>query len=389
MKLDKSLEEHVAVFGESGSGKTVLLSSFYGATQQPRFWESNFVEVTALDVGQGHQLLKNYNGMRDRAVEPAPDRYRSTTYKFGVKLKKDKAAEAGAKPFDALRLVWHDYPGEWFERSTTGEEAERRAETFRALLSSDVALLLVDAQRLLDHAGEEERYLRTLLGGFRNALSLVEDELLEDGEPLVQFPRIWILALSKADLMPELDVIGFRDLLIDKALDDMNELRRVLRGLVESPDALDLGEDFVLLSSAKFEPDRIEVTERVGVDLMLPLAAMLPLERHVAWRDQKKAVGAVADELVEGLGPLAAAVLGAAGKFLKNKKFKGAGALAALLALGGGKAIAAAAGLAGEKLKAKNAEALAQQDYMAAVLTGYRMDLEQAEKDRILLLSKQ
>lgn len=35
----------------------------------------------------------------------------------------------------------------------------------------------------------------------------------------------------------------------------------------------------MLLSSARFEPDRIEVTQRVGLDLNLPVASMLPLER--------------------------------------------------------------------------------------------------------------
>lgn len=35
MKLNRVLEQHVAVFGESGSGKTVLVSSFHGATQEP------------------------------------------------------------------------------------------------------------------------------------------------------------------------------------------------------------------------------------------------------------------------------------------------------------------------------------------------------------------
>ena len=71
--------------------------------------------------------------------------------------------------------------------------------------------------------------------------------------------------------MPELDVFGFRDLVIGKASADLGELRKVLEGLVESPDALAVGEDFVRLSSAKFEPNRIEVTERIGLDLILPL----------------------------------------------------------------------------------------------------------------------
>ena len=59
------LEQHIAVFGESGSGKTVLVSSFYGATQEPEFWNSSLFNVTADDTGQGHQLHANYLGMKD------------------------------------------------------------------------------------------------------------------------------------------------------------------------------------------------------------------------------------------------------------------------------------------------------------------------------------
>ncbi len=47
-----------------------------------------------------------------------------------------------------------------------------------------------------------------------------------------------------------------------------------------------------------------------------------------------------------------------------------------------------AAELAGNKLRERNAEALARQDYMAALLTGYQMDLEKGEADEVLLLSQ-
>ena len=49
---------------------------------------------------------------------------------------------------------------------------------------------------MLDNAGEEERYLKSLLGNVRNGLLALKDDLLEDGKPLVKFPRIWMLALS-------------------------------------------------------------------------------------------------------------------------------------------------------------------------------------------------
>lgn len=153
-----ALEQHIAVFGESGSGKTVLASSFYGTTQQQQaFIDEHFVDVIADDQGQGSSLYRNYLGMRESATVPATTRFAPTSFAFKLKPKRGanpKAAKrAGAQE---LRMVWHDYPGEWFEQDVQGEEAHRRVDTFRSLLVSDVALLLVDGQRLLDHAGEEE-----------------------------------------------------------------------------------------------------------------------------------------------------------------------------------------------------------------------------------------
>lgn len=95
------------------------------------------------------------------------------------------------------------------------EEAQRRIDTFKSLLGSDIALLLVDGQRLQDNTGEEERYLKSLLANFRNGLLTLKDDLLAEGKPLIEFPRIWMLALSKADLWPDLNVFAFRDLLIE------------------------------------------------------------------------------------------------------------------------------------------------------------------------------
>lgn len=373
----KALEQHIAVFGESGSGKTVLVSSFYGGTQEPKFLSSSLFDVTADDTGQGHQLHANYLGLKDSRV-PETTRFSSTPYAFSIKLR-DKGAKADSpKPFDALRLVWHDYPGEWFDNHVSDPEvAQRRVATFKSLLSSDVAFLLVDGQRLLDNAGEEERYLKSLLHNFRTGLLRLEDQLLDDGK-LVRFPRIWVLALSKADLLPELDVFGFRDLVISKAFADLDELRKVLAGLVESPDALSVGEDFVRLSSAKFEPDSIKVTERIGLDLVLPLSAMLPFERHSKWVDQKKIPTKVAADLLEGVADFGAALIDA-GTPIGPKRH-----LLALL----GRRVVNAAYIGAEQLAKMNSEALAKKDYMAAVLTRFGMDLGAAEEGGVLLRSK-
>lgn len=382
MQVKKTtLEQRIAVFGESGSGKTVLVSSFYGATQEPQFLKQSLFHVVADDIGQGARLHRNYLGMRDSARLPDPTRFAATSYGFSVKLK--DAARSGAPratPFDALRLVWHDYPGEWFEQDVSGpEEAQRRVDTFRSLLGSDVAFLLVDGQRLLDNAGAEERYLKSLFGNFRNGLLNVKDDLLDDGRPLLEFPRIWVLALSKADLLPDLSVFGFRDLLIEKAADELNELREVLSGFVQNSEALSVGEDFVLLSSANFQAEKIEVTQRVGLDLILPLAAILPFERHARWAERMQLPGKVAENLLDGAGSLAAAMLAA-----KGRK---PGVLGAVLSLISPDVVKEASKLAGDKLRAINADAMAKRNYVAATLTRFKMDLDSAEEDDVLLRS--
>lgn len=386
MELNRVLEQHIAVFGESGSGKTVLVSSFYGATQEPEFLSSSLFDVTADDTGQGHRLHGNYLGMRDSARRPETTRFSSTPYAFTVKLRDRSIKDKSREPFDAVRLVWHDYPGEWFEQDVSGaEEAQRRVDTFKSLLGSDVAFLLVDGQRLLNNAGEEERYLKSLLGSYRTGLLRLKGDLLDEGKPLVRFPRIWVLALSKADLLPEHDVFGFRDLIISKAADDLSALRDVLAGLVDSPDALSVGEDFVTLSSAKFEPNRIEVTERIGLDLILPMAAMLPFERHIKWADRKQMPAKVAAELLDGAGAVAVVLIG------KTKKF--ARVMDLLESWGIGRedvdaAMRTAAKISGDQLRKLNADALAKRDYLAAVLTSFRLDLEDGEEKRVLLRSK-
>jgi len=381
-------DQHIAVFGESGSGKTVLVSSFYGAAQESSFLKESLFNVVADDIGLGNRLQKNYVGMRDRAIPPETTRFSATPYSFSVKMKNGDNEAAQKRPFDVLRLVWHDYPGEWFEEDPgSAEEAVRRVDTFRSLMRSDVAILLVDGQRLLDNAGEEERYLKSLLWNVRNGLLRLKDDLLEDGEPLVEFPRIWIMALSKADLLPGLDVFKFRDLIIEMTNEDIAQLHEVLKGFVLTPDALSVGEDFMLLSSAKFVPEKIEVTERVGVDLILPVAAMLPLERRVQWSERMEIPRKVLEHLADGAETLAAALLAGQASRLDKLLVK-LPRVGPLISKGGIPALVAAAKLAESQLKQINAEALAKRDFLAATLTQFRLDLVQGEKDDLIIKSR-
>jgi hypothetical protein len=387
-------EQHIAVFGESGSGKTVLLSSFFGPSQEGSY-SNELWDLVADDTGQGNRLYQNYLGMRDHARTPSLTRFAASTYYFSVKLRGGVDAAVRKRPFDALRLAWHDYPGEWFTESPSSEEeAQRRVDTFRSLLRSDVAFLLVDGQRLLDHKGEEERYLKSLLTNFRQGILRLKEDLLADEDRLVEFPRIWIMALSKADLFPDRDIYWFRDLVIEKAAQHIDDLRSTLKELVDTPEALSVGEDFLLLSSAKFElssasaePVDIDVSQRVGLGLILPVASLLPLERRVQWSERMEIPRKVLDTVADGAETLAAALLG--GKFTRVAKFVAkipkVGPVASKAAI---PALIAAAKMAGPQVRQINAEARQDHDYLTATLTQFKLDLEQGVADGLFIRSR-
>ncbi|MEI2637991.1 MAG: hypothetical protein V9F03_03155 [Microthrixaceae bacterium] len=390
MKKGRKLEKRIAVFGESGSGKTVLLSSFYGAAQEPTILQKSLYHIVAEDVGLGNRLHQNYLGMRDSAQVPAANRFSGESYSFAVKLKDDPSDAWRKRPFDALRLVWHDYPGEWFEQDVSGPaEAQRRVDTFRSLLNSDVAFLLVDGQRLVDNAGEEERYLKLLLSNFRNGLLNLRDDLLTDGKPLEEFPRIWMIALSKCDLLPEMDVYKFKEMMIGKVAGEIEELRRAIAGMIDGPHVLSVGEDFMLLSSARFEAGEIEVTRRVGLDLILPLAAMESFRRHVKWASYKQIPGGLAETMLQGAMPIAFALVTPKNKWAERLyKLVLRGKVADVLMKFGPDFLTDASRLAGHKLAAANANAKATHDNLLATITGFQMDLERAEGEKVLLRSR-
>ena len=376
-------EQHIAVFGGSGSGKTVLVSSFYGAAQEQAFLKDSLFHVSADDTGQGNRLRQNYLGMKNSAKAPEATRFAATPYRFTIKPKapSDPKAVRG-RAFDALRLVWHDYPGEWFEEEPSSvEEARRRIDTFRSLLRSDVAFILVDGQKLVDYAGSEEKYLKSLIWSIREGLLKLKDDLLEEGKPLAEFPRIWVLALSKADLHPDLDVHGFRDLVIEKAADDIAALQEVIRGFVQLPDALSVGDDFMLLSSARFEPGRIEVDERLGLDLVLPVAMLLPLERLVDWMQRLEIPRVWLDRLADNADAFAAILIGARAFRTALGKIPRVGPLVTAVAI---PAVTASIKLGGTQIKKVNAEARAKQDYLTAILTQFQLDLDQGVRDNLL-----
>lgn len=388
--VKKVQEQHIAVFGEAGSGKTVLVSAFFGAAEDSAYG-NDLWDLVAGDAGQGHRLLANYLGMKKDAMVPPATQFAATDYRFSVRL---KSAPKGNQPFDELCLVWHDYPGEWFTEDPSGEEERsRRASTFQALVRSDVAFLLVDGQKLIDYKGEEERYLRSLLGNFRQEILRQKELLDSDGKRLVEFPRIWVVALSKADLFPDWTVNDFRELMIVKAADQIDQLRKTLTDMVDTPKAMSVAEDFVLLSSAKFKlsaagPVEIDVSERKGLDLILPIACLLPLQRRVEWSEKFDIPVKVLDKLADGAEVLAAALISDHAVVVEKlvAKLPRVGPIAAKAVR---PLLRKAVEVAGEKLNEIHDQAVENKDYLTATLSQFKIDLEQGETDRLLYRGKQ
>lgn len=377
-------QQQIAVFGESGSGKTVLLSTFYGMAQESSFKKASRFEVLADDIGQGTRLHQNFLKMKNANERPVSNSFSSTSYGFSIKRR--LAADPKPKATEDLRVTWHDYPGQWFsEDPGTEEENARRILTFRALLGSDVAVLLIDGAKLAANAGEEDRYLKALFTMFRNGLVKLRDDLLDEGKPLTRFPRIWILGLSKADLLPDLDATGLKEIVVEKAGAEMIELRDTLASLVEMPEALSVGEDFVLLSSAKFEPTRIDVTARTGVDLILPMTAVLPFDRLVKWANLARRGSKVANDLARAAIPVAVVLAPGVKALSRLGKFAGPIGFIATFA-----STALATGLAeadGGFFQKLEDQADKNHDFLAAVLAGFGGDLQRAEDAGVLLRS--
>ncbi|MDU3176114.1 MAG: hypothetical protein E6689_11950, partial [Corynebacterium striatum] len=128
------------------------------------------------------------------------------------------------------------------------------------------------------------------------------EEILDGHEQLEQFPRIWVIALSKADLLPEMTAHDLQKMIILHAADELNGLRQVLADLVEGDKALSVGEDYAVLSSAEFAHGEIDVEQQKGLEAILPLATIFPIERYQRWAKLRILPAALLDEKLAKAG---------------------------------------------------------------------------------------
>ena len=272
-------EQHIALFGESGSGKTTLLTVFYGYQQDTKFQKEAGYRLLADDLTQGQNLLNSFWNL----ASLPPNRLASRKYSFQIRL------DGVAKAKETAHLVWHDYPGEWWTETKTGEEQQDKEQTFLALMSSDVALFLVDGAKLKESG---DKYLKCLFCNFRDELCRLKDyPALKRKFPLKHFPRIWLICLSKSDLLPGLTAEDFKQRVIGVANDELQAVKREIQEIIEVPELFTLGEDYLLLSAAEYDEKNesiADIEKRKGVDLILPIAFTVPIKRSLDWAKKKR-----------------------------------------------------------------------------------------------------
>ena len=126
------------------------------------------------------------------------------------------------------------------------------------------------------------------------------------------------------------------------------------------------------------------MTERVGVDLILPVASLLPLERLVQWSERFEIPRRALDKLADNADAYAEVLLGSTlfrnvlGRIPKVGPYLHVVLPTLTDALKGSKS----------KIKEANEEARRKQDYLTAVLTQFRLDLEQGVRDNLLVTSR-
>ena len=256
--MSKTQEEiRIALFGPSSSGKTSLLASYYGNQQKTGFEERHGYHLTVEDTSAGNRLLSRYYKMEEGDFPLGTDTFEEYCFGFKVHELTDPS----------FKIVWYDYPGGWWENTPKDESEElARRETFRNLLQSHAGILLIDGEQY-DKRGIA--YVHYIFDQFKNEIRRIKDCLASEGKPIDAFPKQWVIAISKADILP--DNITAEDI-CNKIVTDT---RDQLDGLKKAVNSEDFGCQFMLISSAKGEGKKvINSHQYIGLQLIAPVVLL-------------------------------------------------------------------------------------------------------------------
>ncbi len=250
-------EIHIALFGPSASGKTTFLASYFGNQQRNSFEEAHGYRLEAADVSDGNLLLGRYYQMEKGEFPLGTEQF--SEYRFGLKV--------GDLATPGMNVVWYDYPGGWWERMPSNDsEKAARSKALARLLTSHVGILLIDGQKYLAHGLP---YVHQALDQFKNEARRISDEFARNNSPLDAGPRQWIIAISKADLLPvdvTAEIVG--KWIVAGAADQ-------LKGVAKAVGSKSFGSQFLLLSSVRGDGQQVvDAHEFIGLQLVAPIALL-------------------------------------------------------------------------------------------------------------------
>jgi Double-GTPase 2 len=279
-------EVRIALFGMKGAGKTTLLASYFGNQQRNAFEERHGYRLEAADAAQGSVLLSRYYRLEGGDFPVGTDGF--DTLRFGLKVH-DLATPS-------LDVVWYDYPGGWWETAPSDEaERDTRRNALARLLDCHAAILLIDSER---YASEGLTYVRSLLDQFRAEIRRIVNELSAIGKA-PDFPEQWLIAFSKADLLPQrATAMTLAEELREGAADQLEGVRKAVGG------SGSFGQEFLLLSAVRGDGRRVlDAHESLGLTTIAPLVLLGALSRVAERTGRGRVWGTLATalEVMRGL----------------------------------------------------------------------------------------
>lgn len=279
-------EVRIALFGMKGAGKTTLLASYFGNQQRNAFEERHGYRLEAADAAQGSVLLSRYYRLEGGDFPIGTDGF--DTLRFGLKVHE--------LPLPSLDVVWYDYPGGWWETAPSDEaERDARRQALQQLLESHAAILLIDSERYLK---DGIVYVRTLLDQFRAEIRRIVNELSALGKA-PDFPEQWLIAFSKADLLPEhTTALTLAEALREGAADQLSGVHKAVGG------SSSFGQEFLLLSAVRGDGRRVvDAHQSLGLTTIAPLVLLGALSRVAEKTGRGRAWGTLATalDLMRGL----------------------------------------------------------------------------------------
>ncbi len=268
-------EIRIALFGPSSSGKTSLLASYFGNQQRPSFEKKHGYQLTVDDTSAGNRLLSRYYNMEEGKFPFSTAKFEE--YCFGFKVR-----ELSEPSF---KIVWYDYPGGWWENTPEDEDEElARRETFRNLLQSHAGILLIDGEKYNERGTP---YVHYILDQFKGEIERIKESCSKDGgKPIEIFPKQWIIAISKADILAESITA---ENICKKIVDDSYDQ---LEGLKKAVVAEDFGCQYMLVSSAKGDGKKVvNCHQYIGLQLIAPVVLLSILAECAQQVSRKRVYG--------------------------------------------------------------------------------------------------